>query len=963
MRSRVFHAVATLIAFLLPLVLFLLVAPATPRGQNSFRDIVDKATGVKIALPDEFLSREKTTKFGSNWSSPDGNVNVDSLGFPAGKTLKSVYDGLRRIRGRTLTRDEWRGVKFTLEGKDSDGSNFVVEVHQGDAGLRGYSIVYSRRKSITDLLRNRIAQSFEPFPSSRSSSTGADTAMVQPHQAQPGVPLSPYVVGGIALGDQVRETGEYSCRLNTEMEKVRWCQKRENSAASDLPNTVMQAGDGSAIYVLSHQDRGLNSKRDAEAEIEERSRVFREQPAKIYWLPVDNPVSVIALWGQIRLEDVIFPDIDLANRELTSQLGNIEGSDGDPKSSEGAGSVYRIVGGKGFLYSASLDGSDHGHKRLLAIDASQIATRQFGTKLSVLLRKDQSLAADDITLWPSVAYATRRLARDTSPAEANEALDAVFSASPSQKYRSHAWSVLPGGVQEGLSAGEFRTVDIYGANTTYPVIRQDIEKFLAGNQSDRFIEFPLYVIGEFDAALKANPNSVIAPVLHYGSGHRVIASIVFDAVDALKRRTPEIANDGDFVPSEERGDPVNEPVNRSIRLLNQNEDRFEGRLSSLVPDFESRASVARPHFEAVVQSKSSPHADDAAYMLSWLDFYLGKYEDAVAQFERAMSQGNQDYKQPAAMKQMVRVMEQQYNSDKQSTLVGQNQTFSQQPALWYVAARSGYRLFKYEFVIEVTRRALDSLHISLDRLPDTTDANRIEEDLQRMDPDLLSNPNTPEIIYLHQASKELLAYEKLLSRIGSEPPEQFAKRAREIITKYSLLLDAENEEGKEERAGEVAHRDLRQATHMIDATMKSLQKGPALDHLREWLYYRKTRIAVTFAPSTIEDVVAAMEAEVPRSELMDDALVELLYSEGIRRDLRSAEATFKKIQDKYPNGNALDNAYTWMAKIYRCEGRLSEAEKLNLEIVRKFPISRHALLARGRLAIKEPKACGLPLPG
>ena len=63
----------------------------------------------------------------------------------------------------------------------------------------------------------------------------------------------------------------------------------------------------------------------------------------------------------------------------------------------------------------------------LAIDASQIATSQYETKLLAVLQKDQSLAGGDVTLWPDIAYATRRLARDTTPDHANETLDAVFS--------------------------------------------------------------------------------------------------------------------------------------------------------------------------------------------------------------------------------------------------------------------------------------------------------------------------------------------------------------------------------------------------------------------------------------------------------------------------------------------------------------------------------------------------------
>jgi tetratricopeptide (TPR) repeat protein len=941
----------------------ILIAPTAPWGRDSLRIVVDEATGAQVSLPEEFLTSRKPSKFGSNWVSTDRNVNVDTLRFPAQQTLKAVFDKLHQVRGRTFSRNDWRGVKFTLEGKDKDGSTFLIEVQQGTAGLddlRGLSVVCERPQRGCDELRARIAQSFQPFPSAAGAASLSETAMLQPQEHEPAGPVSPYAIGGVVLNGAVAQTQAYSCKLSAAMEDVRWCQKLGSGSNDGLPDTVMQGANGSAIYLVSQQNRGVSSKEEAERNINERSRLLGEQPTKIYWRSEDRPDSVIAVWGQLRLEDLIYPDWNIDDGNTNVQLVNIEGSKGSLDATRGEGSLYRIIGGKGLLYSASIGGAGSGFSRLIAIDAGKVSTSQFHSKMSAVLRKDQSLAANDFSLWVGVAGAARRLARDTSPSEANAALDAVFAKASSQKFRSHAWAILPGGVQEGLGAGEYRTIDIYPPKTTYVDIRKDIERYLASEPKDRFREFSYYVIGDFDGALKTDPASVIAPVLHYAAGHRIIASLAFEASDALKKRVPNL-EEYDFVPREERDDPVAEPVNRSIRLINRFEDVFHGDLSTLVPNFVSRAEVARPHFEAVLQSKTSPLADDAAYMLSWIDFYSGKYEDAVAQFERAMSRGNTDYKRPAAMKQMVRMMQEQYEPEKQSALVGTNLTFAQQPALWYVAARSGYRLFKYQFVIDVTKQALDSLKIPLDRLPGTTDANLIDEDLTRIDASWAEEKNAPEIIYLYQASTELLDYSQLVARLSTVDPAQFSKRARQIIVKYSLLLDApERKEGQPASASAESHKDLRQALHLIDVTLEALPHTPAYETLREWLHYRKTRIAMIFVPETVEGVVAAMEADVPQSKLMDDALAELLYFEGTKRNLKAAEATFKKIQEKYPDGNAVDNAYTWMAKIYRCVGRPVEAEKLNREIIRKFPFSRHALLAEGRLASKETDACGLP---
>jgi outer membrane protein assembly factor BamD (BamD/ComL family) len=46
-----------------------------------------------------------------------------------------------------------------------------------------------------------------------------------------------------------------------------------------------------------------------------------------------------------------------------------------------------------------------------------------------------------------------------------------------------------------------------------------------------------------------------------------------------------------------------------------------------------------------------------------------------------------------------------------------------------------------------------------------------------------------------------------------------------------------------------------------------------------------------------------------------------------------------------------------MAIIYRCEGRVQDAQNMNRDIIRKFPNSRHAVHAQKR--ITEPDRCGM----
>ena len=76
----------------------------------------------------------------------------------------------------------------------------------------------------------------------------------------------------------------------------------------------------------------------------------------------------------------------------------------------------------------------------------------------------------------------------------------------------------------------------------------------------------------------------------------------------------------------------------------------------------------------------------------------------------------------------------------------------------------------------------------------------------------------------------------------------------------------------------------------------------------------------------------------------------------------AAERAFQELLRQYPDGNAVDNAYSWMAIIERCAGRNQLADELNQEIMRQFPFTRHAQFARARPSIQtawiDSDSCG-----
>jgi tetratricopeptide (TPR) repeat protein len=767
---------------------------------------------------------------------------------------------------------------------------------------------------------------------------------------------APYVVEGLKLGEPIAlgtpVYRSYSCVPSVQFDGYTLCKRAQPKTTSagraTLSNTIIHAEDGTAIYVTAKLAPVSIDRSAVQKEIEELSKEIKERPTKIEWMPARPgvPPSVIALWGRSELRKLKSQELEAIRDGYDDGLGLLVDSLGDlARSAKAKLPIYRIAGGAGYVYSASFDGSGRGHRAYMAVDISQPAIRKFEPALHEVLQKDQSLASDDYSLWREVALLTRNLSLESSPTIANEALDKVFDKYPSKKLRSHVWSLLPLGSISNLAERAYWSISVYGPKTGHPEIRESIQKFVANHPSEPFIEFLHYTIGDFDKALQANPNSIISGVLRYGIGHRILESLLQETTKVVKIRQSQ---------------DTDEPVNDALVALNANPKLYDNKLlGSIVPNFAARAAAVQPWFETVVHDESSPHRDDAAYMLGWLAFHQGKFKEALGYLSQAMALGNGDYSRPAAMRQTVRIMA-RIPAREQVAIVESNPTFAKQPALWYMAARSVYRDFHYTLAIETAERGLNALQVPLDRLPATTDPQKIKEAFEKIEPKPDDDLNLNELPYLVEASREILRYETYLKSAATDRPDNVARKARAIILKYSMLLDPREQSAPGRNSPELAHKDLRQAAHLVDMTLESVPKNAQHALLRGWLHYRKVRILGQFAPKSVAEAVAAMEQELPRSELMDDALAEQIYAEGVMmRDIDAAQRTFRKLLANYPRGNAVDNAYTWMAIVYRCEGRVEDAQKTNRDIMRLFPLTRHARYARDRASNPKASACGL----
>jgi TolA-binding protein len=791
----------------------------------------------------------------------------------------------------------------------------------------------------------------------------------------------PYVVDGLTLGQKIPFSGAkyklYKCDPSTDFDGLTWCQREEpkvTSAGKGLfSSTIMHAEDGTALYLMANLAPVSISRSTAQKEIEELSKEVNENPAKVEWARPGMPDSVIAVWGKIELNALTRSEVEkIANGEPLARRGILVDTLGDlERSAKRKLPVYRIVGGAGYLYAASFDASGRGHRHYVAIDLSLNAIPKFESALRKILQEDQARPSNDYRLWPGVHEVTRNLALDTSPKIANENLDRVFAQYTSKKLHSHVWSILPLSTLGvlGLSQYAHRKELIYGPESEYSDVRLTIQRFLAQNPTAPFSEFLHYTIGEFEKAVRANPNSVVSSVLNYAAGYQFLELILQDAKRTVRVRASDYR-----------------PVNDTLVALNQRPELYGSQLlGDLVPKFATRAAAAKPYFETVLRDESSPLRDDAAYMLGWLAFHQGKFKEAfdytivaaeasrddsedtkkngpdgpkVANASEGKANGttqvadgsngnseshaNDDYSE-AATRQLARVLV-RLPLNEQLSLIESNTVLAADRALWwYVTTRGAYRSLNHKLTMELGKKALQALNVPLDRLPVTTNSERINEALSQIDIKGLDAENVSEIIYLMEASREIVEYTDYLKRVSADAPDAVAKKVRAMILKYSLLID------DAEKAAQ--HKDLRQAVQLIEMTLGSVPKSGQHAKLREWLHYRRVRNLAQFNPKAVAAAVAAMEQEFRKSELMDDALAEQIYAEGARmEDADAARRTFEKLVSQFPKGNAVDNAYNWMAVSYHCVGMLEQAQKMNRAIVRLFPTTRHADNARKRLA-------------
>jgi len=200
---------------------------------------------------------------------------------------------------------------------------------------------------------------------------------------QPSAQTLPYIVDGLALGSRVRFDSavykEYRCK-RSDFEGLIWCHKQKAEQGSHgqfiSSNSILHTQDGRALYINRSIEPAFFSFDEVRTEINRLSDKFGET-ARVTRMPqrLGLPDAVIACWGSVKLEALDAVDthaIGLGSKPqrkgvFISFLGDIQ------KSARLNLPIFRLEGGAGFVWSASLNADGRGVLRFLAIDFSGIS--------------------------------------------------------------------------------------------------------------------------------------------------------------------------------------------------------------------------------------------------------------------------------------------------------------------------------------------------------------------------------------------------------------------------------------------------------------------------------------------------------------------------------------------------------------------------------------------------------------
>jgi len=200
---------------------------------------------------------------------------------------------------------------------------------------------------------------------------------------QPSRAPSAYVIDGLALGEDVRIGSDayktLQCAQSDFPELTRCYKQRvERGRRGKVTRTirVLHTSGGTAVYVSRNVEPEFFESNDPGRQIAQFSAAFGEK-AHEFKLPHRGgfPDGIIAVWGQLTLEQIDAKDASILNSGGSLHRGILISFLSDVRLSAKLGlPIYRLAGGPGFLWAANFGHDGRGASRLLAVDPTQINT-------------------------------------------------------------------------------------------------------------------------------------------------------------------------------------------------------------------------------------------------------------------------------------------------------------------------------------------------------------------------------------------------------------------------------------------------------------------------------------------------------------------------------------------------------------------------------------------------------------
>jgi hypothetical protein len=142
-----------------------LIAAADSHEQEfGWSVVVDPATGIRIGLPSKLVPNARDAAHGTRWSSPHGEVQVETFRFKDAKLAALFEQEKKEPATRKIEHSVLNDDNFIISGMQGL-KYFTVRAKLRDGEVRGFTLLYDQMmEGIVAPVMVAMASAFSPFP-------------------------------------------------------------------------------------------------------------------------------------------------------------------------------------------------------------------------------------------------------------------------------------------------------------------------------------------------------------------------------------------------------------------------------------------------------------------------------------------------------------------------------------------------------------------------------------------------------------------------------------------------------------------------------------------------------------------------------------------------------------------------------------------------------------------------------